>query len=101
MWEGVVRLSGQIALNSVGMPIEEQTREVLGTIDALLAEAGTDRTRIVSAQVLLADIRDFDSFDEVWRTWVAGQAPARTTAQARLGRSGWAIEITVVAAVGD
>ena len=79
-----------------------QTREVLEKIDALLAEAGSRKERILSATIYLKDIaRDFAALNEVWTQWLpTGQAPSRTTVQAELARPSVLVEITVVAARG-
>ena len=73
---------------------------MLKEIDALLAKAGSDKTRILRAQVYLADITDFDGMNRAWDAWVApGAAPARATVEARLADPGWKVEIVVTAAV--
>jgi len=80
--------------------ITGQTREVLAAIDALLAKAGTDKTKILRAQIYLADIADFPGMNAVWDTWVvAGHTPPRATVQAALARSEWKVEIVVTAAL--
>lgn len=96
---GVAYLAGQVAGDSAG-GIADQTREVLGEIDALLARAGTDKTRILRAEIFLRDIHDFDAMNRVWDNWVpAGHAPPRATVQAQLANPHWLIEILVTAAV--
>jgi enamine deaminase RidA (YjgF/YER057c/UK114 family) len=95
---GIVYLSGQIAEN-ITHNIEGQTREVLGHVDRLLAECGSDKTRILMCQIFLADIADFDAMNLVWNKWVAqGHAPPRATVQAKLARPELLIEIVVSAA---
>ena len=96
---GVCYLAGQVAVD--GEPgIEGQTREVLTNIDALLARAGTDKTRILRAQIYLADIADFAGMNAVWDGWVvANHAPPRATVQAALARPEWKVEIVVTAAL--
>ena len=75
-----------------------QTRQVLAAIDALLARAGSDKTRIVMAQIFIADLADFAAMNEVWDEWVpAGNAPPRATVEAQLARPEWKIEIVVTA----
>lgn len=96
---GTVYLAGQVPADETS-DIREQTRQVLAAVDALLARAGTDKTRILMAQVFLADLDDFAGMNEVWDDWVpAGAAPPRATVQARLARRGWRLEIVVTAAV--
>lgn len=96
---GTVYLAGQVPENEDG-DIVTQTGEVLASIDALLARAGSDRTKILRAQIFLADLADFPGMNAVWESWVPqGQAPARATVQAKLARPGWRVEIVVTAAV--
>ncbi|WP_433768562.1 RidA family protein [Pseudomonas putida] len=77
-----------------------QTREVLAKIDALLAEAGSDKDHLLSATIYLKNItEDFAAMNEVWSAWLSpGQAPSRTTVQAELARPQVLVEITVIAA---
>jgi enamine deaminase RidA (YjgF/YER057c/UK114 family) len=96
---GIVYLAGQVAEDD-GADIEAQTREVLAAIDVLLAQAGSDKTRILRAQIFLADIADFPGMNRAWDAWVApGQGPARATVEAKLARPEWKVEIVVTAAV--
>jgi enamine deaminase RidA (YjgF/YER057c/UK114 family) len=96
---GVCYLAGQVATSGVH-GIEAQTREVLEAIDALLAKAGTDKTKILRAQIYLDDMADFAAMNKVWDGWVvAGQTPPRATVQARLAKPEWKIEIVVTAAL--
>ncbi|GAA4404066.1 RidA family protein [Quisquiliibacterium transsilvanicum] len=95
---GVVYLAGQVA----GDPSQDaagQTRQVLAAIDGLLAEAGSDKTRILQATIFLKSIGDFRAMNSVWDTWVpAGQTPARATVEAGLARPEYLVEIKVIAA---
>ena len=96
---GVVYLAGQVP-EDTSLDIEGQTREVLAAIDALLAQAGSDKTRILRAQIFLADIADFAGMNRAWDAWVVpGNAPARATVEARLAKPEWKVEIVVTAAV--
>jgi len=96
---GTVYLAGQIA-DDASQDIRGQTRQVLGAIDALLARAGSDKTKILLAQIFLADLADFAAMNEVWDAWVAaGQTPPRATVQARLAKPEWKLEIVVTAAI--
>ncbi len=95
---GTIYLAGQIAADT-SKNIEWQTREVLGHIDRLLAEAGSDKTRILSCQVYIADVNDFEGMKEVWNEWVpAGHAPPRATVAVSFPNPDRLIEIMVVAA---
>ncbi len=96
---GTVYLAGQVP-DDATQDIRGQTAQVLASIDRLLGEAGTDRARILMAQIFLADLTDFDAMNEVWDDWVPpGDAPPRATVQARLARTQWKIEIVVTAAI--
>jgi enamine deaminase RidA (YjgF/YER057c/UK114 family) len=96
---GTVYLAGQVAADDT-QDAAGQTRQVLAAIDALLARAGSDKTRILRAQIFLADIADFAAMNAAWDEWVApGHAPPRATVQAALARPGWKVEIVVTAAV--
>ncbi len=95
---GVCYLAGQVAVS--GTPdIKAQTREVLAAIDALLARAGSDKTRVLRAEIFLADMADFAGMNEVWSEWVVpGHTPARATVQAALAKPEWKVEILITAA---
>lgn len=96
---GVVYLAGQIAEDTT-QNIDGQTREVLGHVDRLLAEAGSDRSRILMCQIYLADIKDIAAMNAIWDAWVpAGHTPPRATVQALLARPELLIEVVVTAAV--
>ena len=92
-----VFLSGQVA-EDTSTDAEDQTRQVLAEIDRALAAAGTDKTRILKANVWLADIADFAAMNRAWDAWVVpGQAPARATVEARLANPAYKVEIMVTA----
>lgn len=93
-----VYLAGQIA-EDTSQNIEGQTREVLGHIDRLLAEAGSSKEHILSCQIYIADVKDFDGMNAVWDAWVpAGHTPPRATVEAKLARPELLVEIIIVAA---
>ncbi|MCI4678239.1 RidA family protein [Rhodoblastus acidophilus] len=95
-----VYLAGQVAETSAGKSVREQTAEVLGAIDALLAEAGTNKTKIMMATIYLADISTFAEMNEVWDKWVVeGETPARATVEAKLVAPEYKVEIAVVATI--
>ncbi|PWR18902.1 RidA family protein [Zavarzinia compransoris] len=95
----LVYLAGQVAETRHGQSVTEQTREILAQIDALLARAGTDKTKILSANIYLADIATFGELNAVWEGWVVpGQTPARATIEAKLAAPQYTVEIQVVAA---
>ena len=96
---GVAYLAGQVASDAT-LDAQGQTANVLGQIDALLARAGTDKSRILMAQIFLADLADFPAMNAAWDAWVAqGNTPPRATVQARLAKPEWKVEIVVKAAV--
>jgi enamine deaminase RidA (YjgF/YER057c/UK114 family) len=93
-----VYLAGQVAADTA-KDVPGQTREILDAIDRLLAEAGTDKTRILSATIYLADIGTFAEMNAVWDTWVPkGHTPARATVEAKLAAPAYKVEIQVIAA---
>jgi enamine deaminase RidA (YjgF/YER057c/UK114 family) len=96
---GVVYLAGQVA-DDATQDIVGQTRQVLAAIDDLLARAGSDKSRILRAQIFLADIGEFSGMNAAWDAWVpAGNAPSRATVEAKLAKPEWKVEIVVTAAV--
>ena len=96
---GTVYLAGQVP-DDPTQDIEGQTRQVLGMIDALLARAGTDKTRLLMVQIFLADLADYDGMNRAWDAWVpTGHTPSRATVQVRLARPEWKIEIVATAAL--
>lgn len=95
---GTVYLAGQIASDAT-QDMEGQTRQVLAAIDKLLEQAGTDKTRILIAQIFVTDMRLFASMNKVWDSWVvAGQTPPRATVEAKLATPQHLVEIVVTAA---
>lgn len=100
VYDGKVYLSGMVAEETAGKSVLEQTREVLTQIDAILARIGSDKTRILKANIWLADLDTFSQMNEAWDEWaVPGQTPARATVEAKLADPSWGVEIMVEAAV--
>jgi enamine deaminase RidA (YjgF/YER057c/UK114 family) len=96
---GVAYLAGQVTADA-SLDVTGQTANVLGAIDALLKRAGSDKSRILRAQIYLADLADFAAMNAVWEAWVVpGHTPPRATVQAALAKPDWKIEIVVTAAV--
>ncbi len=94
-----VYLAGQVALDT-GAGAEAQTADILRQIDALLNEAGTDKTYLLSVQIFLADLADFPAMNRAWDAWLDPRhKPARATVQARLADPAWRVEITGIAAL--
>jgi enamine deaminase RidA (YjgF/YER057c/UK114 family) len=96
---GTVYLAGQIAEDTT-QDIAGQTREVLGHVDRLLAEVGSDKTRILSCQIYISSMEHFPGMNEVWDSWVAqGHTPPRATVEAKLANPACLVEIVIVAAL--
>jgi enamine deaminase RidA (YjgF/YER057c/UK114 family) len=94
-----IYLAGQVADQAKGKSVAEQTKEILAAIDSLLAEAGSDKTKLLSATIYLADMATFAEMNGVWDSWVpAGGAPARATVEARLAAPPYTVEIACIAA---
>lgn len=95
-----VYLAGQVAADP-SQDVAGQTRQILGQIDSLLAEAGTDKSTILSVNIWLADISTFAEMNAVWDPWVdRANPPARATVEARLAAPQYKVEIAVIAAIG-
>ncbi|MFD1627757.1 RidA family protein [Azospirillum griseum] len=93
-----VYLAGQVA-DQPTPDVENQTRQILAQIDSLLAEAGTDKTKLLSATIYLVDIATFGAMNKAWDSWVAaGNTPARATVEAALAAPEYLVEIQVIAA---
>jgi enamine deaminase RidA (YjgF/YER057c/UK114 family) len=95
---GIVYLAGQVG--TPGKSTAEQTQEVVDTIDALLAEAGTDKSRLLQVTVWLLDMQDFAEMNSVYDKWIGGQnPPTRATGQVPLTGPDFRVEIIVIAAL--
>ena len=94
-----VYLAGQVAQNAAGKSVGDQTKDILSIIDGLLAEAGTDKTKLLMVNIWLSDIATFAEMNAVWDGWVAqGNTPARATVEAKLAAPQYTVEIAVIAA---
>lgn len=94
-----VFLAGQVA-DKPAPDVTDQTRQILATIDGLLAEAGTDKTKLLTANIWLADIADFAAMNAAWDKWVSpGNTPARATVESKLAGPEYRVEIQVTAAI--
>ncbi|MDE1570656.1 RidA family protein [Aquabacter sediminis] len=93
-----VYLAGQVG---EGPDVASQTKAILESVDSLLARAGTDKSRLLSATIWLADMNDFAAMNAVWDSWVdPNNAPARATGESRLAAPKYLVEIIIVAARG-
>lgn len=96
---GVAYLAGQVPEDATA-DITGQTAQVLAAIDKLLARAGSDKSKILMAQIFITDVKEFPGMNAAWDAWVAaGNAPPRATVVAQLARPEWKVEIVVKAAV--
>ena len=101
IYNGILYTCGVVPDTAMGKSVREQTLDVLAQIDALLARAGSDKTRILKATIWLASMQFYDEMNQVWDAWVVpGQPPARATVEARLAHPEWALEIMIEAALG-
>ncbi len=95
---GILWVAGQVG--TPGESVGDQTKACLAEVDRILAGAGIDKTRIVSAQIWLADMAAFSEMNAVWDAWVApGHTPARATGEAKLAAPGYLVEVIVTAAL--
>lgn len=95
-----VYVAGQVADDPVPS-VAEQTKQILARIDSLLKEAGTDKSKLLSANIWLTDIGRFAEMNSVWDAWVSpGNTPARATVQSSLAAPQYLVEIMVTAAIG-
>src|SRR4029077_11500858 len=95
-------LAGCVARDPEGKDVAAQTKDILEQIDATLAKAGTDKTKLLSATIWLSDISTFDQMNKVWDGWVSqGNTPARATVEAKLAAPRFKVEIGIVAAGGS
>lgn len=94
-----VYTAGQVAEKTKGGSVADQTREILSLIDALLVEAGSEKSKILSATIYLSDISTFAEMNSVWDVWVdKDNPPARATVEAKLVTPDYKVEIAIIAA---
>ena len=97
-YNGILWVAGQVG--EPGASVADQTRRCLAEVDRILAGAGIDKTRILSAQIWLADIATFADMNSVWDQWVPqGHTPARATGEAKLATPDYKVEVIVTAAL--
>jgi len=94
-----VYLAGVVAQKTAGESVAKQTEEILSIIDGHLAKAGTDKSKLLSANIYITDMKTFAEMNAVWDGWVSpGNTPARATVEAKLAAPQFTVEIMVVAA---
>lgn len=97
VFNGLIWLAGQVG--APGESVTAQTQAILANVERLLAAAGSDKTRILSTQIWLADMADFAEMNAVWDAWVpAGNCPTRATGEAKLAAPEYKVEIIITAA---
>jgi enamine deaminase RidA (YjgF/YER057c/UK114 family) len=97
---GKVYLSGFVAETAKGKSVKEQTKDILAQIDETLKAAGSDKTKILKANIWLTNIDTWAEMNEAWDAWVKpGEAPARATVEAKLAAPGYDVEIMVEAVI--
>ena len=97
---GKVYLAGMVAETTVGKSVKEQTKDILAQIDDILKQAGSDKTKILKANIWLTNIKTWAEMNEAWDAWVVpGQTPARATVESKLASPGLDVEIMVEAAI--
>lgn len=96
---GLVYLAGQVA-DDATLDAQGQMADILQQVDALLAEAGTDKSRLISVQIFLANMDDMAAMNRAWDAWLdTANKPARATVEARLADPDWRVELTGIAAL--
>ena len=96
----VVSTAGQVSHNAAGEDAGAQTKDILAAIDGLLAEAGTDKSKLLTATIWLADMADFAALNEHWDAWVVeGHTPTRACVESKLAAPQYTVEIAVTAAI--
>ena len=94
-----VYLAGVVASKTAGENVTKQTQEILSIIDGHLAKAGTDKSKLLSANIYITDMKNFAEMNTAWDAWVSpGNTPARATVEAKLAGPQYHVEIMVVAA---
>lgn len=94
-----IYLAGQVADKTKGGSVVDQTKEILSIIDDLLAQAGSDKSKILSTTIWLTDIGTFAEMNSAWDAWASqGNTPARATVEAKLAAPDYKVEIAVIAA---
>ncbi len=92
--------AGQVPEKTVKQNAYEQTKEVLLLIDKLLAEIGSEKSKILTTQIFLANMADYAQLNQAWDEWVDSQnPPSRATVEAKLADPDWKVEIVIIAAV--
>lgn len=95
--DGTIYTAGHV--NDTASDVAGQTRAILAKLDSVLAQAGSDKSKLLSATIWLADIATFEEMNAVWDGWISpGNPPARATVEAKLAGPQYLVEIAVIAA---
>lgn len=95
---GTIYLAGQVA-DDTSQDMAGQTKQILATVDRLLMEAGSDKTKILSTTIYVTDMAEFPAMNAAWDAWVVpGATPPRATVEAKLAKPAYKVEIQVIAA---
>ena len=98
VYNGTIYLAGQVAADRA-QDTAGQTKQVLAAIDKLLAEVGSDKTKILSTTIYITDMANFPAMNTIWDAWVPqGNSPPRATVEAKLANPACKVEIQVIAA---
>lgn len=98
----IVYVAGQVARDKPEGNVSEQTKNILERIESLLAQAGTDKSKLITAQIWISDIRFFDEMNKVWDEWVVpNEAPTRACVESLLAAPHFFVEISVTAALDE
>ena len=101
MHNGTVYLAGQVPSDATA-DMRGQTEQVLARIDQLLAQAGTSKEQLISAQIWVTSMAEFDQMNQAWDAWVVpGRPPVRAAVEAKLAKPEWKVEIMVIAALPE
>ena len=94
-----VYTAGQVAQRAAGQSVAAQTQDILNRIDELLDQAGTDKSKVLTATIWITSMDDFAEMNGVWDAWVSpGNTPCRACVEARLASPQFTVEIMVTAA---
>ena len=94
-----IYLSGQVAFGAPGGTVTDQTKDILSRIEGYLAEAGSDKSKLLSATLWITDMANFAEMNAVWDSWIANhEAPCRACVESKLASSKYNVEIMVIAA---
>lgn len=96
-----IYLAGLVADDCAG-GVADQSRQILEKIDRYLADAGSDKSKLLQCHIWLTDMKNYADFNTVWDAWIAPrEPPARACVRAELARPEWLVEVMAIAATGE